>query len=487
MNFLPSVVRLAVLCLFASTSFAQTLEELLVKEQRSIELSTREADEQWRRVVEAFRVNDMTKAQEEGGKFLTGAFKASAFQVLGTKVMVALAGGAAPGTTFEDKGDQDAYNRLSAERETIKKRFLELSEVIRLNDAKINEITLNRSRPVQQGSSNYFACVECDKQIATARRAQAAWAEPIEKNKKEMAALLAKSNSALKPMTMQLFDLLLGAGEIEAAAAIANTYLRVIGNDLDIAVKQQDIARLQEVAKKAVKVMDLLVSEVRPLIDGKTYWQANEHIRNFIAKVESMSADKELVQIVRTRVSVDDTFTALRRNVDMGERHHDLIVSQADLDPTIAQQEYAAFKTKYPDHPRLRELELHVSSVKAKSADEILAKAEADLEGLKKRFDPEKLRAKLSQNASGSSALASLLSTPEATTQGNRAGTAQSSEEALLEVGVAPGDHRVVKLSLDGLGVQLAFLERSNLPEGRKARLAALRREVDALRRLTHP
>ena len=145
------------LFVFLSANFGlmaqSTLEDILLPKRSPAELSSKEANDAWRRVVEMFRANDLANAKQEGDKFLSSNFNASALQVLGVKVMVSLAGGAAMGTTFENREDQEAYKQLQTDRANITRRYNELQKIIQTNEATINQVTVNKSIPVPMGSS----------------------------------------------------------------------------------------------------------------------------------------------------------------------------------------------------------------------------------------------------------------------------------------------------------------------------------------------
>ena len=90
------------------TCVASSLEELLRPRVSASQLSGEDANKAWRQVVDAFHKNDMVKAVELGKLFLSsGDLKTSAFQLLGVKVMIGLAGGAQSGAMFENREDQE--------------------------------------------------------------------------------------------------------------------------------------------------------------------------------------------------------------------------------------------------------------------------------------------------------------------------------------------------------------------------------------------
>jgi hypothetical protein len=452
---------------------AESLEDLLKPKGSDVTLSSEDADGAWKRVVDAFRANDMNKASQEGTRFLSANFNASAMQVMGVKVMVALAGGATVGSTFENREDQDRYKQLEQDRASITKRQGELAVIIRDNDAVINRLTLNRQRAVQQGTANYFTCVECARRIDAANTELKTLAERLEETKKASAELQRRSNVQLKPMTLQLLDALIAAGEVEAAVAIANTYIRKIGNDMDVARKQEDIVRLQEASQKAGKIVDLLKAEITPLIVAKQYWTAADHERKFLTKVETMGQDPDLVRLVKTRATLDPA--GLQRYLSAGQREFHLIRAQAELDSAKASQALVQFTREYPDHPGTKELELHVTSVKTKSAEALLDKLESDFETLKRRIGPERLQVVLNRTARAS--------TTSSTPFTKASGSSRYSEQAFVEAGIAPEDARLSVATLEGLVAGLSLLEKADLPNDQTIRLTTLKTSVLALQR----
>jgi hypothetical protein len=466
------------LFVFLSANFGlmaqSTLEDILLPKRSPAELSSKEANDAWRRVVEMFRANDLANAKQEGDKFLSSNFNASALQVLGVKVMVSLAGGAAMGTTFENREDQEAYKQLQTDRANITRRYNELQKIIQTNEATINQVTVNKSIPVPMGSSNYFKCLNCQNKIKAAMKDLEDLKKPIAATKEKITALQTKAARSLQPITLQLLDQLIIAEEIEAAVAIANTYIRVIGNDVAVALKQQDIKRIEDVYVKVAEVLKLLGSEIEAMVNiNRTYWEARDRTSAFLAKVAVMSPDKDLERILQMRVATDDTQLKIQRNMMLGQRNYELVCAQAELDTDLATKELQSFKRLYPDHPQLRELELYVITNKVRSAEQVLDKAESDFADLKKRFNPAKLRMTLNQSSNGVNVSSGVITDKRA--------TRKSSEDILVEMGIAPADAKMVQISLGGLHARLAVLDKMKLPPERKSRLDALKTESNAL------
>ena len=422
--------------------------------------------------MDAFHKNDMVKAVELGKLFLSsGDLKTSAFQLLGVKVMIGLAGGAQSGAMFENREDQEEKKRLDSERAAITKRYRELTAIYRDGDARINELTLNRRRPVPEGSPNHLECLEC------ARRMDAALAEmetmkvPIEQNKQRMAEIAGKADSGLKPQTLELLDMLIEADEIEAAFAIANTYIRQIGNDFDVAKKQQDVVRLQELADKASKIVAILQAEIGELVTKKFYWEAKEKTSQFVGKVEQMNNDKNLHRMVRARIALDTL--GVEKQIKAGDESYRLIKGLSESDFTRAFTEFENFKENYPDYPGRQELDLWIASVKVKSMDQIIAKLDSDFEDLQKRIDPEKLRLFISS--------ASSVSRENSTTFTKQRDVGTEGTSGLMELGLAPADARLVQSKLQGMAAAVSVVEKIGVPPDRLIKLAEIKSTVLAL------
>jgi hypothetical protein len=486
---------------------ASSLEELLGPSSKKVELSSVKANEAWRGVVEAFQKNDMAKATELGKAFLTGDFKPSAYQLLGVKVMMGLAGGGDGTQVFENPQDAAEKKKLEEERAVITKRYQELNAVHAQADARINELTLNRRRPVQQGSPNHLECLQCAKTMDTALAELEVMKPKIEENKRKTAELASKATTSLKPQTLQLLDMLIEANEIEAAAAIGNTYVRAMGNDLEVAKKQQDVVRLQEVADKATKAVAILLAEVGALVEKKMYWEARDKTQVFLGKVEQMSTDADLLRMVRAKVALDPL--GVERNIRAGEESVRLIQAQADVNFTRAFEEFENLRVSFPDHPQRLELDLYIAKRKVNVLDEILAGLHSDFEEMEKRFDPEKLQVFYSRSAAAAAdktasmtkerevAVAADTERPGLLIDGREVAGAASIEKVgvstkeneagvtavqeLLEMGLAPADSRLVKAKLEGMAAAMALVEKMGLPADRDVKFAGMKAKVRAL------
>lgn len=298
--------------------------------------------------------------------------------------------------------------------------------------------------------------------------------EPIEANKKAMAALTKKADASLKPQTLELLDMLLEAHEVEAAFAIANTYIRKIGNDFDVAKKQQEVVRVREISEKATKVLALLQAEIDGPLQQKRYWEAQAKAAQFSAKVGQLSDEADFLKVVRKKIDV--AMLPVTAKIEEAGKTSALIKTHAEVDFADAYQKFELFAAEYPDSPDRLELELFIAGAKTKSVDQILARMTQDFDELQKRFDPEKLQAFVSQ--------VSVNSQKESTFLTSKENTRIQGGAALAELGVAPADARLVQAKLEGLSAALSAIEKFGAPPDRMIRVTEIKTTVSALNSL---
>lgn len=425
-------------------------------------------------MVDAFHKNDMTEATVLGQAFLAADLKPSAYQLLGVKVMLGLADETTGSTVFESREDQQERKRLTEERSSITKRYQELIVIYQDADARINELTVNRTRPVKQGSSPHLECLRCAQIMDETKAALDTLKAPIEKNKTAMAELSKKADVNMKPQTLELLDMLLAAQEMEAAFAIANTYIRKIGNDFDVAKKQQEVVRLYEISEKATKVVALLQADVDSLTQKKNYWEAKAKSDHFLTRVKELNSDPDLLRMIQAKIQV--TMGPVQARIKEGDRTGALIKAQADTDFSNAYKTFEMFCAEYPDSPDRLELELFIASAKTRSVDQIIARIVLDFDDLQGRFDPERLSTLVSRSTVEFQKESAFLSSKE--------DTRVTAGAALVEVGASPADARLVQARLEGLSSALVLLEKLGAPEDRMIQITQIRKTVAVLAHL---
>jgi hypothetical protein len=287
--------------LLTSRISADSLDDLLAPAVNSEKLLDESATEGWAEVVEAFRRNDLAKAKDLGAAFLASDHKTNPYQLLGVRVMMDLANAENP-TVNRDVGLSVEMKLLMAERDELRAKHVNLQRVIQDAEATINKLTRNRTQPVQAGTVAYRECARCAEIIGIASKEIEALKPDIEANKVKVGKIEIGANENLKSDTLKLLDMLIEANEIEAAFAITNVYIRVVGSDLDIAKKQQDVVRLQEDLKVATKIVAAIVAEVEPLAATGKGGEAELRLQELMAKVEASGQSDSVKRIAASQL-----------------------------------------------------------------------------------------------------------------------------------------------------------------------------------------
>jgi DNA repair exonuclease SbcCD ATPase subunit len=286
-------------CLAISTTLfigilpAEDLDDLLNPAGSAVKSENNNALEAWTGVVEAFRKNDLDKAKELGTAFLAASHKTSPYQLLGVKVMMDIANADKPMVT-RDVGLTEEMKRLMAERETIRVKYANLQKIVQDADARINKLTKNRTEPVQVGTAAYRECARAALEMQQANAKMEEMKPEIAENKLKVGNGEVEAKKNLKDDTLKLLDMLIEANEIEAAFAITNVYIRVVGSDLEVAKKQNDVIRLREEQQKADKIVAAITAEIEPLTTTGKGGEALSKLQTLIAKVESSSQNESV-------------------------------------------------------------------------------------------------------------------------------------------------------------------------------------------------
>lgn len=346
-----------------SAAQADELDDLLSPDRDEIIADDASAQAAWEDVVDTFRKNDFETAISKGRAFLDGEHTATPYQILGVQTMIALAGGARTSTAGLDPEMDRQIKELETKRDELVEEAKGYQRVIRDANALINRLTQNRTRPVQQGSYNHQQCVMAAQKIEAASAA-------VKKLEAEHDQVVARINSLgsdsqtnLKGDVIKLLSMLKEAGEIPAAFAITNVYLRKIGPDLDVAKFQQDFVRLQKVHDKAEQVVGLLREKVTPLLKTRHYWAASREQESFVARVREKSTDPDLNDMVR-RLIAGDPFD-LEAHMAAAEEQAEAIKTLAGIEATTARTRLEKLKSDFPDYPGLALIDMEIAGVSA--------------------------------------------------------------------------------------------------------------------------
>lgn len=310
------VLQLAAL---SGVSLGESLDDLLDTSKSGLNVADEGVDAEWKAIVEAFRQNDLAKARDLSDAFLRANHRTSPYQLLGVQVMLALANAENPAIT-KDAVLAEKMKLLMSERNTLRSKFAGYQEAVRGAEATINKLTVNRTQPVQVGTAAYRECARCSEIIHQANAAMDAMKPDIDRNKEQVAAIVVGANQNLKRDALKLLDMLIEAGETDAAFAITSVYTRVVGSDLDVAKKQQDVVRLQEDQTKADKIVAAITGEIDPLLAVGKAEEAAARLSVLTAKVEASDQSGSVKKLaaaklkpITTRVSLANAGEARRR------------------------------------------------------------------------------------------------------------------------------------------------------------------------------
>lgn len=375
---LKKISALALGLLLPNVTSADELEDLLKPSTDPASLVDISATTAWDRVVGAFGKNDLKKAREQGQAFLDGNFRPSPYQLLGVKVMMGLADAEHPVATHDATLTAEQGN-VASERNQLTAKYAQLQENVRVANAQINKLTNNRKQAVQAGTAAYQECMRCDAIIMQATAGIEAMKPAIESNKRKSAAVNLRANDKLKADTLQLLDMLTQAGEVDAAFAITSVYIRVVGSDLEIAKKQQDVVRLQITQQKAKKIVEVIEGKQKALVMEKLFWGAETIGRQSLSKVQQ-SNDPDLTKLVASSLDLD--LLAVRATIVKADSEAASIALLSKSDSRKAETKLQAFRSTYPDYPAVENLAMAVGGDRSHEVKDKMSVSIKDIEML---------------------------------------------------------------------------------------------------------
>jgi len=319
---------------------AEDLNDLLKPSGTTAQLVDGSATESWNGVVDAFRRNDLVKARNLGEAFLDANHKTSPYQLLGVRVMMDLANAENPAIT-RDVALTGEMRRLMADRDSLRAKYWMLQRVVQDADARINKLTSNRKVPVQAGTAAYRECVRAERQIAQANAEMAAMKSAIEANKEKVGRIEVGVSENLKSDTLELLDMLIEASEIEAAFAITNVFTRVVGSDLDVAKKQQDVIRLREDREKAEKIVSAITDEIDALVAAERGKESQSHLEILTTQVETSDQSESVKSLVATKLKALGLKVAAAQKAEQRKADAEALAKREEEERTTKAEERA--------------------------------------------------------------------------------------------------------------------------------------------------
>lgn len=319
---------------------ADELDALLNPGGESGDLVDDSATKAWDEVVNAFRRNDLEKARQLGSAFLEADHRTSPYQLLGVQVMLGLANADNPAVSKNATHDAE-LKLLMDERDQLRARYASLQALTNKENAVINRHTRNRTQPVQAGTQAYRECAASAAVIDQSNAAMAEMQPSIEANKLKVSQHEVGTTTNLKNETMRLLDMLIEAGEIEAAFAITNVYVRVAGSDLDIAKKQQDVIRLREDLQTAEKIVAAIAAEVEPLAAAGKGEEAKNKLEMLAARVETSGQSDSVKNIALTKLKVLAMLVASAQKTEQSKADAEAVAKREEDQRVAMAQERA--------------------------------------------------------------------------------------------------------------------------------------------------
>lgn len=350
------------MCVLNGAALADELDDLLKPSTDATSLVDGSATDSWNVIVDAFRKNELQKASELGQAFLERNFSPSPYQLLGVKVMVGLADAENP-TVSKDAALTIESEALAAEREKITKKYARLLETVKDANDRINKLTNHRTNAVQEGTAAYHECMRCDAIINQANAEIEAMQPSIDQFKRKADDAKLRQRTRLKSDTLQLLDMLTEADEIEAAFAVTNVYLRVVGSDLDVAKKQQTVISMQTVQQKAHKIAGVIETQQKSFVGEKKYWAAREAGKQGVLKVLQQADDELLARMVTRRIGSD--VHAINATISKSESEAEAIRKLAKTDALKASVTLDKFRGSYPDCPDTDALAIEIDGYRS--------------------------------------------------------------------------------------------------------------------------
>lgn len=341
-----------------SAVLADELDDLLKPSTDAASLVDGSATDSWNAVVDLFRKNELKKASELGQAFLESNFSPSPYQLLGVKVMVGLADAENP-TVSQDAALTIESEGLAAERNEIVSKYAQLQETAKVANDRINKLTNHRTNAVQAGTAAYQECMRCDAILNQANAEIDAMKPSIDEYKRKADDAKLRQRTRLKSDTIQLLDMLTEADEVEAAFAVTNVYLRVVGSDLDVAKKQQNVISMQAVHQKANKIASVIESQQKDLVAEKKYWSARETGNQSLSKVQQQANDEVLSRMVTKRLGIDSL--SINATISKAESEAAAIRKLAKTDAIKASVTLGKFRSSYPDCPSIDTLAIEIA------------------------------------------------------------------------------------------------------------------------------
>ena len=149
-----------------------------------------------------------------------------------------------------------------------------------------------------------------EREIQKAQNNIAQAQERLNETHEQEATSLAQRDNSLRAQTASMLEQLRDASNYRAAVALANCYLRVVGDDRGIADLAQNSVDLQRQQAKAITVAKAALRPVTEMLTSNRIWQAKAELGRALNVVNDRMTDKFQREVF------DKEIAAVRRDID---------------------------------------------------------------------------------------------------------------------------------------------------------------------------
>ena len=165
--------------------------------------------------------------------------------------------------------------------------------------------------------------------------------ERLQQTHEEQATSQAHRDNSLRERTGAMLQQLPDASNYRAAVALANCYLRVVGDDSAVADLAQNSLDLQRRQAKAITVAKAALRPVTEMLASNRIWQAKAELARALDLVNDRMTDKFQREVF------DKEIAAVRRNINSKisevQTKRDGILQKARSDPNHTETELQRF------------------------------------------------------------------------------------------------------------------------------------------------
>jgi len=171
---------------------------------------------------------------------------------------------------------------------------------------------------------------------------------------------------------------LLSAQEYRAASALANTYLRKIGDDDNIVKLGQEAVNYQKFRVRAVVIANAALKPATELTQQGRYWEARAVIARAMEEITRSVTDGMQLSLIRREIS--SSAKEVDRKIEEIGKEKTIIMEGAIRDAVEASIRFEQLHTQHPDLPDYEKEKARIADLHAEQISEKFAKSLASIE-----------------------------------------------------------------------------------------------------------